>query len=50
MAVSRRIRAAVKVPVTADVEAGYGDRPEDAARTAGDVIETGAVGMNLEHG
>lgn len=49
MAVSRRIRAAVKVPVTADVEAGYGDRPEDAARTAGD-IETGAVGMNLEHG
>jgi 2-methylisocitrate lyase-like PEP mutase family enzyme len=50
MAVSRRIRAAVKVPVTADVEAGNGDRPEDAARTAGDVIETGAVGMNLEHG
>jgi len=43
-----RIAKAVKVPVTADVEGGYGDRPEDAARTARDVIEAGAVGMNLE--
>jgi 2-methylisocitrate lyase-like PEP mutase family enzyme len=43
-----RIAAALKVPVTADVEAGYGDRPEDAARTALGVIESGAVGMNLE--
>jgi 2-methylisocitrate lyase-like PEP mutase family enzyme len=48
LAVIRRIQVAVEVPVTADVEAGYGDRPEDAARTARDVIETGAVGMNLE--
>jgi 2-methylisocitrate lyase-like PEP mutase family enzyme len=30
------------------VEAGYGDRPEDAAQTALAVIESGAVGMNLE--
>lgn len=43
-----RIAKAVKVPVTADVEAGYGNRPEDAARTAREVIEAGAVGMNLE--
>jgi 2-methylisocitrate lyase-like PEP mutase family enzyme len=43
-----RIARAVKVPVTADVEAGYGPRPEDAARTARAVIEAGAVGMNLE--
>ena len=43
-----RIAKAVKVPVTADVEGGYGDRPEDVARTASDVIEVGAVGMNLE--
>ena len=43
-----RIAAAMKVPVTADVEAGYGDRPEDAAQTALAVIESGAVGMNLE--
>jgi 2-methylisocitrate lyase-like PEP mutase family enzyme len=45
-----RIARAVKVPVTADVEAGYGNRPEDAARTAVGVIEAGAVGMNLEDG
>jgi 2-methylisocitrate lyase-like PEP mutase family enzyme len=43
-----RIAKAVKVPVTADVESGYGHRPEDAARTAREVIEAGAVGMNLE--
>jgi 2-methylisocitrate lyase-like PEP mutase family enzyme len=43
-----RIAKAVKLPVTADVEGGYGDRPEDAARTTREVIEAGAVGMNLE--
>ncbi len=43
-----RIVRAVKVPVTADVEAGYGNRPEDAANTARGVIEVGAIGMNLE--
>lgn len=43
-----RIVRAVKVPVTADVEAGYGPLPEDAARTARSVIEAGAVGINLE--
>ena len=42
------IVAAVRVPVTGDVEAGYGQRPEDAARTARGVIEAGAVGMNFE--
>ena len=45
-----RIARAVRVPVTADVEAGYGDRPEDAALTAREAIEAGAVGMNLEDG
>ncbi len=43
-----RIASAVGVAVTADVEAGYGQRPEDAARTARGVIEAGAVGMNFE--
>jgi 2-methylisocitrate lyase-like PEP mutase family enzyme len=42
------IASAVRVPVTADVEAGYGQRPEDAARTTRIVIECGAVGMNFE--
>jgi 2-methylisocitrate lyase-like PEP mutase family enzyme len=45
-----RIAKAVKAPVTADVEAGYGNRPEDAAATAQGVIEAGAVGVNLEDG
>jgi 2-methylisocitrate lyase-like PEP mutase family enzyme len=45
-----RIAKAVKVPVTADAEAGYGNRPEDAGITAHAVLEAGAVGMNLEDG
>ena len=40
----KRIAQAVSVPVTADVEAGYGD-PVGTARA---VLEAGAVGMNLE--
>ena len=39
-----KIARTVSVPVTADVEAGY----DDPAQTARDVIESGAVGMNLE--
>lgn len=50
LAVIGRIARAVKVPVTADVEAGYGNSPADAARTARAVIEAGAVGLNLEDG
>jgi len=48
LAVIAEIAKAVQVPVTADVEAGYGSKPEDAARTARRVIEAGAVGMNFE--
>jgi len=46
----RRMAAAVRVPVTADVEAGYGTTPEAAAETARGVIAAGAVGLNLEDG
>ena len=45
-----RICAAVSVPVTADMEAGYGDTPEEIHRTAVGVLEAGAVGLNLEDG
>jgi 2-methylisocitrate lyase-like PEP mutase family enzyme len=48
LAVVHRIAEAVSIPVTADVEAGYGAKPEDAAQTAQDVLAAGAVGMNLE--
>ena len=50
LAVVGRIAGKVKIPVTADIEAGYGNRPEDAALTARAVIEAGAVGLNLEDG
>ena len=43
-----RIVAAVPVPVTADLEAGYGARPEDVAATVRGAIEAGAVGCNIE--
>lgn len=43
-----RIAAAVDLPVTADMEAGYGDTSADAAATAEGVIAAGAVGLNLE--
>ena len=48
--VVRRIAAAVRVPVTADVEGGYGPTPEAAAETARGVVAAGAVGLNLEDG
>lgn len=43
-----RIVRAVEVPVTADVEWGYGPTPDAVARTTREVIEAGAVGLNLE--
>jgi 2-methylisocitrate lyase-like PEP mutase family enzyme len=42
------IARAVDLPVTADMEAGYGDLPEDAAATARGVLAIGVVGLNLE--
>lgn len=50
LGVVRRIAEAVSVPVTADVEAGFGSTPEEVADTAREVIAAGAVGMNLEDG
>ncbi len=43
-----RIAASVDVPVSADLEAGYGASPEDVARTVAAVAELGVVGANLE--
>nr|WP_230416232.1 isocitrate lyase/phosphoenolpyruvate mutase family protein [Micromonospora tarapacensis] len=48
MAAVRRIAEAVDVPVTADVEGGYGPTPHDVAATVRATIEAGAVGMNIE--
>lgn len=46
--VVRRIADAVDVPVSADVEGGYGPTPEDVARTVALVVAAGAVGVNVE--
>jgi 2-methylisocitrate lyase-like PEP mutase family enzyme len=43
-----RIASAVRVPVTADLEAGYGVTIEDMTETVKAMVAAGAVGMNLE--
>jgi 2-methylisocitrate lyase-like PEP mutase family enzyme len=48
VSVVARIAAAVDLPVTADIEGGYGDGPEAVAATVRAVIDAGAVGINLE--
>lgn len=45
-----RIARAVHVPVTADIEAGYGPTVVDVAKTTSELIQLGVVGMNLEDG
>jgi 2-methylisocitrate lyase-like PEP mutase family enzyme len=45
-----RIARAVSVPVTADIEAGFGDTPEAVGRSIADIVGAGAVGVNLEDG
>lgn len=43
-----KIAGAVRVPVTADMEAGYGATLDDMAETAKAIVAAGAVGLNLE--
>ena len=50
LAAVARIAARVSVPVTADLEAGYAEDLEGVAATARHLVETGAVGLNLEDG
>lgn len=46
--VARSIVSAVEVPVTIDLEAGWGAAPGDVRESVARVIECGAVGINLE--
>jgi len=48
LAAVARITARVTVPVTADMEAGFGRTAEAVAETVRGVLGAGAVGMNLE--
>ena len=50
LAVVARIAAKVSVPVSADLEAGYGWSLEDIAKTARGLVEAGTVGLNFEDG
>jgi 2-methylisocitrate lyase-like PEP mutase family enzyme len=44
----RRIVRVTDLPVSIDLEAGYGNDPEGVGRTVGSAAQAGAVGCNLE--
>ncbi len=44
----KKIAASVDLPVTADMEAGYGEAPESVADTVIATLDAGAVGANIE--
>jgi 2-methylisocitrate lyase-like PEP mutase family enzyme len=46
----REIARAVRVPISADVEAGYAADAESAAAFAARIVDAGAVGVNVEDG
>ncbi|MBR0846272.1 isocitrate lyase/phosphoenolpyruvate mutase family protein [Bradyrhizobium diazoefficiens] len=45
-----RITAAVPVPLSIDLEAGYGDTADAAANAAARIVQAGAAGINIEDG
>jgi 2-methylisocitrate lyase-like PEP mutase family enzyme len=45
-----RMTAAVSVPVSIDLEAGYGDTPDAAAGSVTQILKAGAIGINIEDG
>ncbi|WP_326588208.1 isocitrate lyase/PEP mutase family protein [Streptomyces sp. NBC_01294] len=45
-----RVAAAVSVPVTADIEGGFGADPAAVGETVTGVLAAGAVGINIEDG
>jgi 2-methylisocitrate lyase-like PEP mutase family enzyme len=48
--IERIVRAVADLPVTMDLESGYGPRPQDVAQSVSLAIGAGAVGINLEDG
>jgi 2-methylisocitrate lyase-like PEP mutase family enzyme len=48
--VVRHITETVSIPVSVDLEAGYGDTPEAVGRSCRAVLAAGAVGVNIEDG
>src|ERR1700752_3467377 len=45
-----RMTASVSVPVSIDLEAGYGDTPDAAAKSVTEILKAGAIGINIEDG
>ena len=50
VAATARIVRTAQVPVTADIETGYGATPAEVARHTREIVEAGVVGINLEDG
>jgi 2-methylisocitrate lyase-like PEP mutase family enzyme len=50
LATVERMAAALRVPLSVDMEGGFGGTPDDVARRARSLAEAGAVGFNLEDG
>jgi 2-methylisocitrate lyase-like PEP mutase family enzyme len=48
LAAIARIVRATRLPVSADIEAGYGRTPDEVSDTCRGVLEVGAIGVNLE--
>jgi methylisocitrate lyase len=48
--VERIVVSVGDLPVTLDLESGYGPRPEDVARSVARAVGAGVVGINLEDG
>ncbi|WP_426164281.1 isocitrate lyase/PEP mutase family protein [Sandarakinorhabdus sp. DWP1-3-1] len=46
----KAIVAAVKLPVTVDIEGGYSDEPKEVGAAVGRFAAAGAVGINIEDG
>jgi len=50
VAATARIVRVAQIPVTADIEAGYGDNSDAVMKSVAEIIRAGAVGINLEDG
>ena len=50
VAATARMARVLRVPRTADIEAGYGDSHAEVAKSVAEIIAAGAVGINLEDG
>lgn len=50
VAATKRIVRVAQVPVTADIEAGYGATPAEVGMYVAEIIQAGVVGINLEDG